>query len=133
MPSPVASAALAFALATVQAPDWISLRWQAANGPRDIEYLTTSVKLDAGILSVSVRRDRAIALRQDPTIAPETNPWTSMDLQVHCADATWRVVTTTAVNAEGKFARGHAGGATWISIESASMASAIRERLCPKA
>lgn len=35
MPSIVTSAFLAIALASVPTPDWVPLRWQAANGPRE--------------------------------------------------------------------------------------------------
>lgn len=133
MPSITTSAFLAIALASTQPAEWVPLRWQAANGPRDVEFLQPSVKMAAGILSVSVRRDRAVVIKQDPTIAPETNPWTAMDLQVNCAQVKWRVIATQAVDASGQLAGSQSGASEWLPIEPSTMAAAVRARLCPSA
>lgn len=133
MPAIVASAFLAIALASVPTPDWVPLRWQAANGPRDVEFLQSSVKVVSGVLSVSVRRDRAVVLKQDPTIAPETDPWTAMNLQVNCEHAQWRFIFASAVDASGKLTGSVTGGKEWLPIEPATLAAAVRARLCPSA
>lgn len=132
MPPMTTTALLALVMATVQPTDWVALRWQAANGPRDIEFHQPSVKMAARILSVSVRRERATVLKQDPTIAPETNPWTAMDLQVNCTEGTWRMTLAQAVDANGKLA-GVRADERWQPIQPASVAAAVRMRLCPSA
>lgn len=126
-------ALLALALGAVPEPDWLPLRWQAANGPRDVTYLQPSAKVAGGVLSVTVRRDRALLLKQDPTIAPETNPWTGMELQVQCTENRWRVVHATSTDATGKFVGSVDDGKEWLPIEPASLANAVRTRLCPAA
>jgi hypothetical protein len=124
---------LAISLTGTTSPDWVPLRWKAFNGPRDIEFSQPSVRLVAGVLSVSVRRDRAVLLKQDPTIAPETNPWTTMDLQINCVEATWRVVLAKATDASGKFVGSQASGSRWMAVDAGTMASALRTHLCPAA
>ncbi len=119
-------------LTSIPSADWLPLRWQASNGPRDVEYSQPSVKVVAGVLSVSVRRDRVVLLRQDPTIAPETHPWTSMDLQVDCPRLKWRVVNATAHDASGKLA-GYQSGGGWMTVEKGTLEAAVRARLCPTA
>jgi len=52
--------ALALTVAGHADSTWAPLRWQAANGPRDAEYLVSSVAVSEGVLSVLVRRDRAL-------------------------------------------------------------------------
>jgi hypothetical protein len=125
-------AVLGVILTTTANADWLPLRWQARNGPRDVEYSQPSVKVVAGVLSVSVRRDRAVLLKQDPTIAPETHPWTSMELQVDCPRLKWRVVNATALDASGKMA-GYQSGGGWMAVQAGTMAEAVRARLCPTA
>lgn len=128
------SSAALLAIMFMGAPivDWIPLRWQASNGPRDVEFSQPSVKVVAGILSVLVRRDRTVLLKQDPTIAPETNPWTSMDLQVDCAQVKWRVVMAKAVDESGRLVGSQSGGG-WMPVQTGTLAAAVRARLCPSA
>ena len=132
MSSIVTNISIAMALSTIAPAEWVPFRWQAPNGPRDIEYLQSSVKVESGVMSVSVRRERALALKQDPSIAPETNPWTAMDLQVRCEQAQWRLVTATAVNDSGRVVSTQSS-ASWLPIEPATLAGALRTRLCPSA
>jgi hypothetical protein len=133
MPSIATSTLLAITLVSVHANEWVPLRWQAATGPRDVEYLQPSVKVVAGIVSVSVRRDRAVTLKQDPTIAPESNPWTAMDLQVNCPQAKWRVMSAQAVDAGGQVVMSQSGDREWRVVEPGTLAAAVRTRLCPSA
>lgn len=114
-------------------PDWLPLRWQASNGPRDVDYMVSSVKLSEGILSVAVRRSRELALKQDPTIAPETNPWTWQELRVDCTQPRWRVETSVSLGKDGRVKGGYGGDGTWLPLESPSLADALRKRLCPAA
>ena len=114
-------------------PDWLPLRWQATNGPRDVDFMVSSVKVTEGILSVAVRRSREVALKQDPTIAPETNPWTWQELQVDCTQPRWRVQTSVSLGKDGRMKNGYGGDGTWLPLESPSLAEALRKRLCPAA
>lgn len=114
-------------------PDWLPLRWQAPNGPRDVDYMVSSLKVSEGVLSVAVRRSRELALKQDPTIAPETNPWTWQELQVDCSRPRWRVKASVSLGKDGREKSGYGGDPTWIPLESPSLADALRKRLCPAA
>jgi hypothetical protein len=110
--------------------DWVSLRWESANGPRDIEYSRSSVKIVGDSVLISIRRDRATALRQDTTIAPESNPWTTMDMLIDCGHNVWRpkwfasVDSTGAPATEGNFSR-------WVPIEAKTLSAVIKLRFCP--
>ena len=112
--------------------DWRPFRWQGHNGPRDIEFDRVSIARKDSIVSVKIRRDRATTLRQDPTIAPETHPWTGMLLELDCVHRRWRPTRTVAVNSSGR-ETGMGTSSRWIAIEPLTLAEAMRERLCPTA
>ena len=112
-------------------PDWLPLRWQATNGPRDVDFMVSSVKVTEGILSVAVRRSREVALKQDPSIAPETNPWTWQELKIDCTQPRWVVQTSVSLGKDGRVMSSYGGNGAWIPMESPSLAEALRKRLCP--
>lgn len=114
-------------------PDWLPLRWQAPNGPRDVDYMVSSLKVSEGVLSVAVRRSRELALKQDPTIAPETTPWTWQELRVDCGQPRWRVERSVSLGKDGRVMGSYGGDGTWLPLESPSLADALRKRLCPAA
>jgi hypothetical protein len=114
--------------------DWIALRWQAANGPRDVEFLRSSIRTDGGIVSVSLRRNRQVVFAQDPSIAPETNPWTSMEVKLDCVQRRWRQAWYVATDASGEVAgEGGSSEASWLPIQPQTLPEALRTRLCPSA
>jgi hypothetical protein len=87
-----------------------------------------------GIVSVSLRRDRQTLIAQDPSIAPEPNPWTSMDVKLDCVQRRWRQVRYVATNASGEVAvRGRGGEESWLPIQLQTLPEALRARLCPSA
>ena len=114
--------------------DWLALQWPSATGPRDVEILRSSVRIDGPMVALHLRRDRARALAQDSTIAPETNPWTSMTMRIDCVGRRWRQVSYEATNSDGKVVgAGSTGEDAWLMIAPQSLAEALRKRFCPSA
>ena len=115
----------------LQAQDgWVALHWEGANGPRDVEYSRSSIKLVGDTLSVSLRRNRATALRQDLTIAPESNPWTTMDVMINCARNTWRLKRFASTDSTGALATvGNFG--KWVGIDENTLVAVLKLRFCP--
>lgn len=111
--------------------DWVRFRWLAHDGtPRDLEFLRSGVVVERGLVRLELRRDRAIVLTQDPTIAPETTPWTWAEVRLDCRDRRWQMTRSGAVDSEGKVTLSGASS-VWLGIERGTLAEALRERFCP--
>jgi hypothetical protein len=121
---------LAAATGSLTAQDWRPFRWLAANGPRDLEFLPDSVRSDSGVVTVLVRRERATTLAQDPTIAPETNPWTRARVMIDCREGRWMMAEQVKVDGSGRWA-GAGSSRIWIPLEANTLAAALKERFCP--
>ena len=110
--------------------DWVPLRWESASGPRDVEYSRSSIKVDGDSVLISIRRDRATALRQDTTIAPESNPWTTMDMLIDCGHNAWRPKRFASTDSTGALATvGNFG--RWVPIEAKTLSAVIKLQFCP--
>jgi hypothetical protein len=120
-----------FAAAPLAAQEWIPFRWIAHDGtPRDLEYLRSAVVIERGFVRVELRRNRETLLAQDPSIAPETMPWTWAAVRLECAERRWQMTRSGAVDAEGHV---NLSGASnkWMPIERATLPAALHERFCP--
>ena len=111
--------------------DWAPFRWQAPDGgQRDLEFLRGGVIRERGEVTVPLRRDRATTLRQDPTIAPETNPWTEALIRLDCPGRRWMLAEHRSTDPEGKPST-VGNSSQWIPVQRGTLADALRDRFCP--
>lgn len=122
------------AAAPLQAQDdWVRFRWTAHDGtPRDLEFLRSAIVSEQGMVRIELRRERATVLAQDPTIAPETTPWTWAEVRLDCPERRWQMSRSGARDSEGRITLSGASRA-WLTIQRATLAEALRERFCPAA
>jgi hypothetical protein len=112
--------------------EWVPFQWHAVQGPRDLEFSRASVAHDRGMVSITVRRERATALAQDSTIAPESNPWTMASVRIDCVGRKWQQLSYTAADAAGKVVgQGNSSDAIWLPIHQRTLAEALQQRFCP--
>lgn len=110
---------------------WVLLQWTGPDGEwRTIEYDRGAMRRVAGTWTVTLRRDRLTAMRQDSVIIAGEHPWTRQEIELDCTDEIWRVVRWEARDETGTLLAA-GGGAGWLPIRSGGYPRALERRLCP--
>lgn len=128
----------AVALATLGAAErvagqssWVLLQWTGPDGEwRSIEYDRGGMRGLAGTWTITLRRDRLTAMRQDSVIIAGEHPWTRQEIELDCTDEIRRVVRWEARDETGTLLAS-GGSAGWLPIRATGSPRALERRLCP--